>query len=284
MSAKTQAMRIGLQRGWIEFSKEMRSPGDLMFYLITSGGAMTYLYLNRHDRVPGSDLLVPNVVLPSVLGGFLAFGGVVGMAYALSAEREDGTLLRSKAVPHGMVGYLTGQVVRVALGTVPSLLSILVPGVLLFDNLLGGGLTGLLTVVWVVALGLAATLPIGVIIGSLIESPRKVGSWGILPIGGLSAISGIFYPFAALPGWLQDVGQIFPMYWLGLGMRSAFLPDSAAAAEVGGSWRSLETAGVLSVWAVAGLLVAPAVLRRMARHESGSKVDERREQVMRRIG
>jgi len=47
------------------------------------------------------------------------------------------------------------------------------------------------------------------------------------------------------PGWLQVVGQAFPMYWLGL-----------------------------------GLAAAPPVLRRMARRESGSRVAERRERAM----
>ena len=36
----------------------------------------------------------------------------------------------------------------------------------------------------------------------------------------------------------------------------------AAAAEIGGSWRTLETVAVLGAWAVAGALVMPVVLRR----------------------
>jgi hypothetical protein len=59
---------------------------------------------------------------------------------------------------------------------------------------------------------------------------------------------------------------------MGLGMRSALLPDSTVVVEIGDSWRHLETIAVLGVWAVAGLLVAPVVLRRMARRESGSNV------------
>jgi hypothetical protein len=59
------------------------------------------------------------------------------------------------------------------------------------------------------------------------------------------------------------------MYWVGLGMRSAFLPDAAAALEVGGSWRTLETVLVPGAWAMAGLLVTPWLLRRMAGRQSG---------------
>ena len=59
------------------------------------------------------------------------------------------------------------------------------------------------------------------------------------------AISGIFYPISGLPGWLHPVAQVFPVYWLGLGTRAALSPDAAAAAEIGGSWRHLETFVVL---------------------------------------
>jgi ABC-2 type transport system permease protein len=98
------------------------------------------------------------------------------------------------------------------------------------------------------------------------------------------AISGIFYPIAVLPEWVQWTAQAFPIYWLGLGMRSALLPDSAVAVELGESWRHLETIGVLGAWAVLGVLLAPVVLRRMARRESGSSVAERREKALQRIG
>ncbi|MGW6460642.1 ABC transporter permease, partial [Streptomyces sp. NPDC055078] len=59
---------------------------------------------------------------------------------------------------------------------------------------------------------------------------------------------------------------------------------AAVAVEIGESWRQLETVAVLGAWAVAGLLVAPVVLRRMARRESGSSVAQRREKALQRVG
>jgi ABC-2 type transport system permease protein len=70
------------------------------------------------------------------------------------------------------------------------------------------------------------------------------------------------------------------MYWIGLGMRSAFLPDAAAALEVGGSWRTAQTVLVLGTWAVIGLVVTPLVLRRMARRQSGSQVEAARQAAL----
>ncbi len=135
---------------------------------------------------------------------------------------------------------------------------------------------------WVVVLGLVATLPLGAIIGSLFNSPRNMGVV-MLPLIGLIGISGIFYPITNFPAILRDLAQVFPIYWLGLGMRSALLPDNLSAVEIGHSWRHLETFGVLAAWAVIGLVVAPIVLRRMARRESGSSVSARREAAMQRV-
>jgi ABC-2 type transport system permease protein len=102
----------------------------------------------------------------------------------------------------------------------------------------------------------------------------------MLPVLAITAISGIFAPVQMMWGWVQVVAQVFPTYWIGLGMRSAFLPEAAAAAELGGSWRTGQTVLVLSAWAVFGLLVAPRVLRRMARRQSGSQVQAAREAAL----
>jgi ABC-2 type transport system permease protein len=204
------------------------------------------------------------------------------MMMTLTIEREDGTLLRAKAVPNGMLGYLIGKIVLVSGMTLISTALILVPGVMLFEGLATGGLGSWLTLAWVLVIGLLATMPLGAVFGSLFANPRNVGVI-MLPIMGLVAVSGIFYPIGAFPDWLQWVAQVFPVYWLGLGMRSALLPGDLAAVEIGESWRHLETFGVLGLWAVAGLVLAPVVLRAMARKESGSTVAARREKALQRI-
>jgi ABC-2 type transport system permease protein len=279
VSARRHAIRVGLDRGWTEFVQSLKSPQDQGFYLFMALAVLGYLFVRRDTELEGTGLLVPQVSMPSILGALVAFGVVIGPAYALAMEREDGTLLRAKAVPHGMDGYVTGQLLYHSLGLVPMLLVILVPGFLLFDGLMSRGASGWLTMIWVLVLGLLATLPLGIIIGSLVPNAQKVGSWGMMPIMILAAISGIFFPMDVLWRWVQVVAQFFPMYWLGLGMRSAFLPDQAVVLEIGGSWRPVATVAVLSAWAVAGILVAPVVLRRMAQRQSGSAVQAAREQA-----
>lgn len=275
-SAVARAVRLGVKRGWTELVLSLRSSQDQAFYLFTAVLAVGYLYLRRDTPVDDTGLLLPSVALPSILAGLVAFGLVIGPAYSLAMEKEDGTLLRSKAVPHGLVGYFSGQLVYHSASLLPQMVTVLVPSFLLFDGLMAHP-SGWITVGWVLVLGLLAMLPIGMMIGALVPGVQKVGMWGMLPVMTLAGISGIFYPVQALWGWVQVVAQVFPMYWLGLGMRSAFLPDSYVAAEIGGSWRTWETVAVLGGWAVLGALVAPALLRRMSRRQSGSSVAAARE-------
>jgi ABC-2 type transport system permease protein len=195
------AVRLGLRRGWIEFVQSVRSSQDQWFYLFTAFLAVGYLFLRRNTEVDGTDLLYPSVALPSILGALVAFGVVVGPAYALAMEKEDGTLLRHKAVPHGLAGYFTGQLVFQTLNLLPQMVVILVPSFLLFEDLMAES-SGWLTVVWVLLLGLLAALPIGMVIGALVPGAQKVGTWGMLPVMVLAGISGIFYPIQQLwGGW-----------------------------------------------------------------------------------
>ncbi|HKS43594.1 MAG TPA: ABC transporter permease [Amycolatopsis sp.] len=281
MSALVTTARAGLDRGRIELKQTFTTAQDLWAYLFPAVILTVVMVFMRGATVPGMAFSLSSRTLPGVLGMNIAFGGLVNVAQALTTEREDGTLLRAKAIPNGMLGYLIGKIIQVSGMSLIGCVLVLIPGVFVTDGL-DFGVGAWLTLAWVIVLGFLGTMPIGAILGSLISSPRAMGIV-MLPIMGLVAISGIFYPGSALPGWLQVIGQFFPIYWLGLGMRSALLPDAAAAAEIGHSWRHLETVAALGAWAVLGLVVAPIVLRKMARRESGSAVAARREKALQRM-
>jgi len=271
------AVKAGWQRGVIELRQSFTNAQDLFGQLFWPVILLVVLFFMRDSTFAGFSL--GTLMLPSAVGMAVALTGMMGMSGTLAVDREDGTLLRAKATPNGMVGYLLGKIVVVAGWVLAGVVILLVPGTFLVD----GVEIDVLTLLWVVTLGIVATLPLGAVIGCLIGTPRSQGLL-MLPLVGLIAISGIFYPITAMPAWLAVVAQVFPVYWLGLGVRSAVLPDTAAAIELTETWRHLPTVGVLTAWAALGLLLAPLVLRRMARRESGSGVAARRERAMRRIG
>ncbi|TQM80438.1 ABC-2 type transport system permease protein [Saccharothrix saharensis] len=282
MNTKAQAIRLGVDRGVREFRHSMGS-SDQWYNVFTGLAALTVLWFQRDSSVEGSGVSLATLTLPSMLGMGMVFGALVGPAGQLSTNREDGTLLRAKAVPNGMIGYLVGRTVQTSLDSLSGLVVVLVPGLFLVNVLAGAGVGGVLGLAAVLALGMASMLPWGAVAGSITKSPGGAMGITMLPMMGIIAISGIFYPITAMPGWLQGVAQVFPVYWAGHGARAALLPDAAAAAELGGTWRITEMVGVLGVWAVVGFVLAPTILRRMARRESGSDMEQRRQAALQRV-
>ncbi len=223
MNVQWATVRAGWQRGRIELRHTYTDADTLIPTIIVLGGFILAMVFTRRTTVPGTHFSLGTMMLVSILGMNIGVNGLATMGGLLAAEREDGTLLRAKAIPNGMAGYLIGKIVAVSGVILIGVSSTLIFGSFLFHGLALGNLMAWLTLIWVLALGLVATLPIGAILGSLFPSARSAGLITLF-IGGIAAVSGIFYPITHLPTVLQWVGQVFPLYWLGLGMRSALLP------------------------------------------------------------
>lgn len=220
-----------------------------------------------------------------VLTGFLAFGivaaAVMGVAGELQTEREDGTLLRAKAVPHGMTGHLLAKLVVTPVDALVPVVPAVVGAAVLLPGAMPGDVGSWLMLALVYLLAVAAMMPWGAILGSAFRSMMGL-AWAMIAMYAMAAVSGVFYPVTAFPTWLQWIAQATPLYWIGLAVRAVVLPDAAAAVEIGGEWRTGLTLAVLLTWAVVGLVVAPVLLRRTARRQSGSTVAEARQRVLSR--
>ncbi len=83
----------------------------------------------------------------------------------------------------------------------------------------------------------------------------------------LQFMSGVFFVFSQLPGWMQTIASIFPLKWLTQGMRSVFLPDTFAAQEVSGGWDLPMVALVLAVWTVVAAVLALTTFKWQRRGE-----------------
>jgi ABC-2 type transport system permease protein len=278
-AAKMAAVRAGLSRGWLETRQSLTSPTDLIWYFFFPLTFLVVLLFMRDSTVPGTSYALSAMVLPSLIGMTIAQSGLTGPAGTIIGEREDGTLLRAKATPNGMLGYLVGKIVSTVLTLLASLVLMIIPATLVLGDLRFGEPRAWVIMIGVFLLGLVATVPISAALGSLMTGSQQMGLLMLATLL-LIAPSGIFYPITALPIWLQWVGQMFPFYWTGLGIRSALLPEAMVAAEIGGSWRGVQMVIVLGIWAVAGLVLAPMLMRRMARRQSGSKMAEAREKML----
>lgn len=271
-------LRGGARGAWLETRTQFRTLyGWSWFFLPLIG--LGVMFALRNTEIADSAFSVAQYGLPGLLAMYLVTGGMLGVASQIISDSEDGTLLRAKAVPHGMASHLVGMVLLYTCLTLLPIAALLAGAAVLIPAAVQLDASGVVTLLVVSVLGLTSTLPLGALLGAWLKGPMAL-MWASLLIYGSLGITGIFYPMAGLPGWLQAIGQLLPTYWAGLGLRSALLPDAAAALEIGGSWRPVLTLVVLGVWTVIGLVLAPAALRRVSRRQTTSLVAAARDRVM----
>ncbi|MFC4061088.1 ABC transporter permease [Planomonospora corallina] len=267
-----RTLRIGIRRGWTEHMHLLRTRKELVGNLIGTVGLFAVLSLWLKDSpIEGTGVSQ----LTFLMVGFIAytvFGtALVTLPMALVTDREEGTLLRLRTIPGGIPAYLVGRAVTLLCQITVQVVLIVATGVVLGGAPLPDDWP---TLLWVLVLGTVAAVPLGAAIGSVLPSRNAVGL-ASLPMLALMFTSGILFPVTFMPETLQWIAQAFPPYWQGLGLRAAFLPDTMLTAEIGGSWRLPYVAAALAAWAVAGMLLAPVLIRRTTRRESGSRLAER---------
>ncbi|GGI04807.1 ABC transporter permease [Egicoccus halophilus] len=285
MNPVIHAVRSGVRRGLLEFRYLLTDRSELsstVFYGLIPLGFLLWFSVSGEALDIGSETFpVARFVAPGIYAMVISFS-VLGPMYVLATEREDGTLLRSRTVPHGLVSYVVGKIVAVLCETLFGLALVLGPALLFIDGLADVAVSGWLRFLLVLALGSIAILPLGVLVGALLRTPKGIFSFGLVGIGVLTWFSGLIQPLQTFPTWVQQVAQVLPFHWLGHGMRHALLPDTLRTVELGGVWRPTTALLVLGAWAIVGLVCAPWVLRRTARRESGSRVEARRQAALQR--
>lgn len=272
-------LRAAARQARVALIRKYSSPQGLSAIAVAGFLVAVIWFVRDADFMDGVDAAA--YLFAGFLGLTIVSGAMLTIASEIQLERESGTLLRAKATPHGMTGHLLAKLmsvpVELAIGVVPMLLGL----ALLAPEALPSGAGRWVVLVATMLLGTASMLPWGAVLGSIFRSMIGM-SVAMLVIYGVTAVSGFFFPVTMLPGWAQGLVQLTPIYWVGLGIRGAMLPDAAAAVEIGEVWRSGLTVLVLVGWAVLGLVLASVFLRRMARRQSGSAVAAARERVMAR--
>lgn len=282
-NARLNAYRAGLRRGLISARIMLSSPSEVLGIVMPLAIFTGVLLFMQRGSFEDAPVGLGAMSFPSLIAMSVLFSSVIGIVSMLAMDRTNGTLLRSKSVPGGTTGYLVGEIAANAIISVVSAIFLLIVGLGIFDDLVFTNPGRWLLFAVVLLLGLTALLAIGAVLGALINSPKNMGIV-MMPMMGLIGISGIFYPLVALPAWLQWIAQAFPLYWFGLGMRASLLPGEMVSVEVGASWRLEWVFIVLVAWALVSLALAPRLLSRMARRESGSSMAARRRDIQQQWG
>lgn len=252
--------RVGLSRTRLEITSFFREKDALIW---------TLLYPVVLLAIFGSvfnEEIAPGVSFSQYfLAGMIATGLMLvsfqQLATSIALERDDGTLKRLEGTPMPRASYFVGKIGMVLVTAVVQIALLLVVGMLFFDLDLPSEPSAWATFAWVSVLGVTSGTLLGVAFSSVPRSGKSAAAVVTPPLLILQFISGVFFVFTQLPGWMQDLASLFPLKWMAQGMRSVFLPDSFASAEAAGSWQLGLVAIVLVAWTVGGLVLALTTFR-----------------------
>ena len=254
-------VRIALARVVLELRLYVREPQQVVFSF-----AYPVLMLSVFDAVFG-DQVVPGGVTFSqyFLAGIAATGIMLtsfqALGTAIPEERDRGDLVRLQTLGTPAVAYFAGKAGQVLVTTAAQLTLLLTVASLAYAIPLPDDPARWLTFAWVALLGALAGTVLGVAVAAFTSSARSAGA--VVPAIAivLQFASGVFFIFSELPAWMQQVAALFPLKWMTQGMRSVFLPEQVAAAEVGGVLEHGMTAVVLVTWVVIGVVVCVRTFR-----------------------
>ncbi len=211
-------------------------------------------------KAAGAELSAAEYFLPGMISAGILLTSFQTMAMTVAAERDDGTLKRLRSTPMPAVSYFLGKVGLVVVTALAQQVLLLAVAKFAFGVDLPDSTHRWMTFVWVFVLGSFAGTVLGTAYSSL-ASARSAGAVVVAPMLILQFISGVYFAFTDIPGWLQQIASIFPLKWIAQGMRSVFFPDVMASLEMGGDWELGRTALVLGGWALAGLVLCVLTFR-----------------------
>lgn len=253
-------LRTSLARTGLELREVSRQRDALVFNL-----AFPVIFLFIFGSVFDGDV-APGVSFTDYFTAGMAASGVLlvsfqSLAISIAVERDNGTLKRLEGTPMPRTAYFAGKVGLVVVTGVLQLVVLLACARLAFGVPLPEDAGAWGTLGWVALLGASSGTLLGIAYSSVPSSSRSATAVVTPVVLVLQFISGVFFVYSQLPGWMQDVAALFPLKWMAQGFRSALLPDAMAAAEVGGSWQRGETALVLLAWTVAGVVLCVTTFR-----------------------
>jgi len=184
-------------------------------------------------------------------GGMLAYA-MVGAAFStlamtLVTQRETGQLKRYRGTPVPAWTFVAAVVMRVAV-----MVGRITAGLLTIARLAYGvaiSAEALADITVYVLVGTATLCSVGIAATTVATDVDSASAALPLVTVLLSLISGIFVPVDQLPGWLAEIGRVFPVYHLAAGLQTALGVGGDTSLHAG-------DLAVLVGWAVGGVVVA----------------------------
>jgi len=260
-TARPGVVAIGIARTGIELKQFFRERDSMVFTFLFPV-IMLFIFGSAFSKtkLPGGVTFTQYFCAGMIATG-IVLSSFQQLAISIAVERDDGTLKRLRGTPMPPAAFFVGKIGQVLVTSVIQTAILLGVGSLLFglDLPTAPSLWGRFA--WIFVLGTATGTICGIAYSSVPRSAKSAGAVVSPVVIVLQFISGVYFVYSNLPAWMQNVGAFFPLKWLTQGMRSIFLPDSYRAQEVARSWELPQTALVLAVWGIVGLVICLRTFR-----------------------
>ena len=257
----SRILRIGLQRAVLEIKASLRNGQSLGFTLIFPIVLLVLFATIFTGKIATTGVSVAQYYVAGIMGSVVMSTGFVSTAISTAFDRDAGLLKRLAGTPMPKASFFIGRVIAVFCLVLAQAAILLVLGVVFYKLELPSSAGRWLTFVWVLVLGTLTSTLLGLAIGGRIRNAKAGPAVVNLPFVVLQFISGVFLPFSDLSSGLQTVAGLFPLRWLGQGMRSVFLPDSYQRVEQHMSWQHGRMFITLAIWLVVGLALCLTTFR-----------------------
>ena len=173
------------------------------------------------------------------------FGNLVA---SVTAQRERGVLKRRRATPVPAAAVIAGRVLTAVVTAAVMAAVLLGIGWAAYGADVPGRTAAALVVT--VVIGAASFCCLGYALASLVRNEDAALPASMAFTLPLYFISGVFVAASALPHWLADAGEIFPVRHLADALLVAYNPHTAGLGFAGMDLL------IVAIWGIAGLLVA----------------------------
>ena len=251
-----RTIRLGLLSGRLELRGFYRNTTALVFGLLFPVLLLLLFATIFNDTIKGTDVTVAQYMAAGIIAISVATAAFSNLAISVATERGEGRIKRLAGTPLPVASYFIGKIVQITAIALQGVAILLAIAVAFYHLDLPSSPTRWAMLVATFLLGIACCSLLGIAMGTVPPNGRTAPGI-VTPIFlVLQFISGTFLDFASMPKWLQFVADVFPLRWMALGMRSAFLPDGYVSQEVGHSWQRPTVLLTLVAWTIGGAVLA----------------------------
>jgi ABC-2 type transport system permease protein len=206
------------------------------------------VFRNADVKAPGGRINESVYYVPGIIAYGLIAAAFSNLAVTVVRAREAGIYKRRRATPVPASAVIAGRALVGVLTALAVTVALLVIGWVAYGASIPGRTAPAFVLDVIVGAGVFCCLgfAVAILIGN-VDAAQPVTLAIVLP---LCFISGVFIPAGELPGWLVDIGAVFPVRPLAAALLAAYNPHTTGS---GLCWGDL---AILTAWGAAGLIFA----------------------------